>query len=77
MDALQAGAAPLALLLLLDLFFHILAHQRFTVGDRDTVIIRVDFGESQKAVAVAAVIDKGGLQRGFNPRNLREENIPL
>jgi len=36
--------------------------QRLTVGDRDLIVIRMDFAESEEAVAVAAVIDKGGLQ---------------
>ena len=35
--------------------------QRLTVGDRDLVVVRMDFAESEKAVAVAAVFDEGGL----------------
>ena len=49
--------------------------QRLTVGERDLIIIGMDFGESQEAVAVAAVIDEGGLQRGLDPRYLRQIDI--
>jgi hypothetical protein len=34
------------------------AQQRFPVGDRDAVIIRMDFAEGQEAVAIAAVFDE-------------------
>jgi hypothetical protein len=36
--------------------------QRLAIGDRNLIIIRVDFAEGQKAVAVAAIFDEGGLQ---------------
>ncbi len=45
------------------------------VGDGDLVVIRMDFRESQKAVAIAAVIDEGGLKRRLHPRHLGEVNI--
>ena len=35
----------------------------------------MDFGEGQKAVAIAAVIHEGGLQRGFDPRHLGQIDI--
>src|SRR5271155_2865350 len=40
-----------------------LVDQRLPVGDRDLVVIRVDFAEGQEAVPIAAVVDEGGLQR--------------
>ena len=49
--------------------------QRLTVGDRDLVIVRMDFAESEKAVAVATVFDEGGLQRRFDARDLGEIDI--
>lgn len=49
--------------------------QRLTIGDGDLVVIGVDFAESEKAVAVAAVFDEGGLQRRFNARNLGEVDV--
>ena len=36
--------------------------QRLPVGDRDLVIVRVDFGERQESVAIAAVFDERRLQ---------------
>ncbi len=53
----------------------ILVDQRLPVGDRNLVIVRMDFGKRQKAVAVAAVIDKGGLQRRLDARHLGQINI--
>jgi len=49
--------------------------QRLTVGDRDLVVIRMDFAEGQEAVAVTAIFDKGGLQRRFDARDLGEIDI--
>src|SRR4051812_33522415 len=36
--------------------------QCLTVGDRDLVVVGVDFAEGKEAVAVAAIFDEGGLQ---------------
>jgi hypothetical protein len=36
--------------------------QRLAVGDRNLIIIGMDFAEGEKAVAVAAILDEGGLQ---------------
>ncbi len=49
--------------------------QGLPVGDRNLVIVRMDFGKRQEAVAVAAVLDEGRLQRGFDPRYLGEIDI--
>ena len=52
-----------------------LGDQRLPVGDRDLIIVGMDFGERQEAVAVAAVVDEGGLQRRLYPRDLGEIDI--
>ena len=39
-----------------------LRDQRLPVGDRDLVVVWMDFRKRQKAVAVAAVVDKGRLK---------------
>ena len=39
-----------------------LVDQRLPVGDRDLIVVGMDFGERQKSVAIAAVIDECGLQ---------------
>ena len=36
--------------------------QCLTVGDRDLVIVGMDFAEGEEAVAVAAIFDEGRLQ---------------
>ncbi len=52
-----------------------LAEQRLTVGLGDLVVVGVDFREGEKSVAVAAVIDEGGLQGRFDPGDLREVDV--
>ena len=49
--------------------------QRLTVGDRDLVIIGMDFAEGEKTVAVATIFDEGRLQRRLYARDLGEVNI--
>jgi hypothetical protein len=56
-------------------FFGFLPQKGLPVGERDLVIIGVDFGEGQEAVAVAAVIDEGRLQRRLYARYFREIDI--
>jgi hypothetical protein len=36
--------------------------QRLAVGDRNLVVVGMDFAEREEAVTVAAVFDEGGLQ---------------
>jgi hypothetical protein len=49
--------------------------QRLPVGDRNLIIIRMDFAEGQKTVTVAAVLDEGRLQRWLYARDLGEIDI--
>jgi hypothetical protein len=49
--------------------------QGLAVGDRDLVIVGMDFAEGQKAVAIATVFDEGRLQRWLHARNLGEIDI--
>ncbi len=53
----------------------LLLEQGEAVGDRDLVVIRVDLGKGQKAMAITAVIDEGRLERGLHARDLGEVNI--
>ncbi|WP_374652420.1 hypothetical protein, partial [Rhizorhabdus sp.] len=69
-----AAVAPRALFLGFG-FLEILAHQGFAVGDRDAVIVRMDFTEGQETVAIAAIFNEGSLQRGFDPGYLGEIDI--
>jgi hypothetical protein len=40
--------------------------QRLTIGDRDLIIVGMDFAEGEEAVPIAAIFDKGRLQRRFD-----------
>jgi hypothetical protein len=53
----------------------LLGDQRLPVGDRDLVIVGMDFAERQEAVAIAAIFDEGGLERGFDPGYLGEIDV--
>ena len=60
--AVAVGGAVLALFLGLAMGALVGLDQRLTVGDRDLVIIGMDFAEGEEAVAVAAIFDKRRLQ---------------
>jgi hypothetical protein len=51
------------------------AEQSLAVGLGDLIIIRMDFAEGQKAMAVSAIIDERRLERRFYPGDLGEINI--
>ena len=52
-----------------------LFHHRFADGNRNLVIIRVNFREGQKAMAVSAVVYESGLQRGLDTSDFCEIDI--
>src|ERR1700676_5091802 len=45
------------------------------IADRDAVVIRVDLAEGQEPVSIAAVVDKGRLQRRLDPRYLCQIDV--
>ena len=49
--------------------------QGLTISERDLVIIRMDFRESEKAVTVSTVIHEGRLEGGLNAGDLGKVNI--
>ncbi|GLH75242.1 hypothetical protein SSBR45G_01500 [Bradyrhizobium sp. SSBR45G] len=49
--------------------------QRLPVGDRNLIVVGMDFAERQEAMAVAAILDEGGLQRRLNTRDLRQVDV--
>src|SRR6516162_5994568 len=53
----------------------VLGDQRLPVGDRDLVIVGMDFAEGEEAVAIAAVVDECGLQRRLDARHLGQINV--
>jgi len=74
--AAAAVGAVLALFLGLAMGLFLGLDQRLPVGDRDLVVVGMDFAEGEEAVAVAAIFDEGGLKRGFDPGDLGEVDIP-
>jgi hypothetical protein len=52
-----------------------LSDQCLSVGDRDLVVVGMNFREREKAVAITAVVHKCGLQRWLNARNLGEIDV--
>ncbi len=55
--------------------FHL--DQALTIGDRNLIVVRVNFAERQEAVAIAAIFHKCGLQAGLYANNLGEVDIAL
>ena len=51
------------------------AQQRLTVGDRDLVIVGVNFAEGEETVAVAAILDERRLKRRFDAGDPREIDV--
>ena len=49
--------------------------QRLAIGDRNLIIVGMDFAEGEKAVAVAAIFDEGRLQRRLYARDLGEVDV--
>jgi hypothetical protein len=70
-----AIGAAFALFLFLAMGAFVGLDQRLTVRHRDLVIVRMDFAKSQEAVAIAAIFNEGGLQRGLNAGDLRQIDI--
>ncbi|WP_456703391.1 MULTISPECIES: hypothetical protein [unclassified Bradyrhizobium] len=74
--AATAVGAVFALFLGLAMGLFLGLDQRLTVGNRNLVIIGMDFAEGEEAVAIAAIFNEGGLERGFDPCDLGEVDIP-
>ena len=60
---------------MLTCFFSFLGQQGLTVRNRNLVVVRMDFGEGEETVPVAAIFDEGGLQRGFYPGDACEIDV--
>ena len=67
--------AVLAFLFRLALGAFFVLDQRLTVGDRDLIVVGVNFAEGQEAVPVAAVFDECGLQRRFDASDFGEIDV--
>jgi hypothetical protein len=49
--------------------------QRLTIGDRDLVVVGMNFAEGEEAVPVAAIFNEGGLQRRLYSGDLGEIDV--
>ena len=72
----SAASFAVGLFVLLALRQGFLLKKRLSIGDRNLVIVRMDLGESEKTVAVAAIVDESGLERRLYPGDLGEVDIP-
>src|SRR3984957_6615727 len=72
----MASAASLAgVFVLLPLRLGFLFEERLTVSDRDLVVVWINFGESEKARAIPAIVDESGLKRWLYAGDLSEIDI--
>ena len=53
----------------------LLGDQRLPVGNRDLVVVGMNFAEGQKPVTVSAVVDEGRLQRRLDARHLGQIDV--
>jgi hypothetical protein len=74
--AAAAVGAVLALFLGFTMGLFLGLDQCLPVGNRDLVVVGMDFAEGEEAVAVAAIFNEGGLERGFDPCDLGEVDVP-
>ncbi len=76
-----AAIAALAVLAVIVLVLFVLGFLRFgsqqglTVGDRDLVVVGVNFTEGEETVTVAAIFDKGCLKGRFDARYAGEIDV--
>ena len=52
-------------------------HEGFTIFDRNTVVIRMNFAEGQKTLPIASIFNKSSLQRRFYACHTRQIDIAL
>ena len=67
--------SPAFLVLLLRLGAGLVLKQRLSVGDRNLIIVGVNFREGEEAVAIAAVFDERGLERRLHARHFRQIDV--
>ena len=75
--AVDLGRLRFRLVVVLGVVAALLGDQPFAIGDRDLVIVGMDFGEGQEAVAVAAVFHERRLERRFDADDLGEVDVAL
>ena len=73
----MAAAASFAvrLFVLLALAQGFLLEKRLPIRDRNLIIVRMNFGEGEKTVAIAAIVDESGLEGRLDAGDLGEVDI--
>ena len=51
--------------------------ERITIGNQNTIVIRMNFSKRKETVPVPSKIHEGGLQGRFDPRHLGQKDTPL
>ena len=74
--AAAASFAAVSLLVLVALRERFLLEKRLPIGDGNLVVVGMDFGEGEKTVPIAAIVDESGLERRLYPSDLGEVDIP-
>ena len=46
-----------------------------TIFFRDLIIVGMDFAKGEETMPISTIVDKGSLQRGFDPRYFCQINI--
>ena len=67
----------IVMLVITGVLFLFRLEQCHAVGERDLVIIRMDFREGQEAMAVAAILNEGCLQRRLYARHFGQVDVAL
>src|SRR4029078_1050503 len=71
----SASGAMIGFCVRVSLVAFFLGNQRLPVGDRDLVVVRMNFREGEETVAVAAIVHKRRLQRRLNARDFGEIDV--
>ena len=71
------GVVAVAALVLTLRALRLLGQQLLAIGDRDLVVVRMDFREGQEAVAIATVLDERRLERRLDAHHLGEVDVAL
>ena len=53
----------------------LLGDQRLPIRDRNLIIIGMNFAEGEETMAIAAIVDKGGLQRRLNAGDFGQVDV--
>jgi hypothetical protein len=75
MPRAPAGGAVLVLFFRLAVGALFGLDQGLTIRHRNLVVVGMDFAKGEETMAVAAILDEGGLQRGLYPRDLGEVDV--